>query len=155
MELPVRLPAVAIALTIAAFIGCGKSETSSGSASGALEKSPAVVESTTDSHPPFGVLDTPREGSTVPNRSWGTGWALDDSGIFQVTASADNGPAVPAKIGQPFPGVKESYPNLPDNDKAGFIFAVPDLPPGSHFMKLEILAKDGGRTVLTRSFNVQ
>ncbi len=91
----------------------------------------------------------------MPIKSWGTGWALDDSGIFQVTASADNGPAVPAKIGQPFPGVKESYPNSPDNDKAGFIFAVPDLPPGPHFLKVEILAKDGGRTVLTRSFNVK
>lgn len=151
MELRVRLTAVAIAMTIAALMGCRKSETSSSSGSAA----PVVVEKTPDSHPPFVVLDTPREGSTVPNKSWGTGWALDDSGIFQVTATADNGAVVPAKIGQPFPGVKEAYPTMPDSDKAGFIFGVPDLPPGPHTLKVEIVAKNGGTTVLTRTFNVQ
>jgi hypothetical protein len=155
MKPRVRLPVVAIAMTIASLMGCRKSETSSSSGAAAPVQPPAVVEKTPDRHPPFVVLDTPREGSTVPNKSWGTGWALDDSGIFQVTATGDNGAVVPAKIGQPFPGVKEAYPTMPDNDKAGFIFGVPDLPPGSHTLKVEVVAKDGGTTVLTRSFNVQ
>ena len=60
-----------------------------------------------------------------------------------------------AKTGQPFPGVKEAYPNLPDNDKAGFIFEVPDLPPGPHSIKVEVLAKDSGKILITRSFTVQ
>jgi len=154
MELRVRLPAVAIAMTIVALIGCRKSETSSSGGSAAPGQPPAAVESTPDSHPPLVVLDTPREGSAVPNKSWGTGWALDDSGIFQVTATADNGAVVPARIGLPFPGVKEAYPNMPDNDKAGFIFGVPDLPPGPHTLKVEIVAKDGGKVVLTRNFKI-
>lgn len=128
------------------WIGCQKTEST-----GTIE----TGRSAADAHPPFGILNTPGEGSAVPNKSWGTGWALDDSGIFQVTGTADNGAVSPAKIGQSFGGVKEAYPNMPDNDKAGFIFGVPDLPPGPHTLTVEIVAKDGGKVVLTRHFNVQ
>ena len=139
-------------LAIVAGAGCGKSE---------KPGPPPVAEVTSSApaagpgSPPIAILDTPREGATVANKSWGTGWALDDSGIFQVTATADNGAVAVAKTGQPFPGVKEAYPNVPDNDKAGFIFEVPDLPPGPHSLKVEILAKDSGKIVITRSFVVQ
>jgi len=150
MKLRSRLVAITIVMTAAGFPGCRNKETPGAGGSAA-----AVPQPTADPRPPFGVLDTPREGSTVANKSWGTGWALDDSGIFQVTATADNGAVAPAQIGQAFPGVKEAYPESPDNDRAGFIFALPDLPSGPHTLKVEILAKDGGRTVLTRSFNVQ
>jgi hypothetical protein len=115
----------------------------------------AVAVPTADPHLPFGILNTPEEGATVANKSWGTGWALDDSGILQVTAIAENGAASPARIGQPFPGVKEAYPNMTDNDKAGFIFGMPELPPGPHTLKIEIIAKDGGKVFLTRNFKMQ
>ena len=150
MELRVRVLAIVIGTALAVVMGCQKTETPSG---GGQPSSSATA--TSDSHPPFGILDTPREGATVANKSWGTGWALDDSGILQVTATAENGSSAPAKIGQAFPGVKEAYPNMTDNDKAGFIFGVPDLPPGPHTLKVEIVAKDGGKAVLTRNFVVQ
>jgi hypothetical protein len=137
-----------ILAVVAASGACGKSEKSG----------PAPVSEASsaapDSHPPIAALDNPKEGSTVSNKSWGTGWALDDSGIFQVTATADGGAPTPAQIGQAFPGVREAYPNLPDNEKAGFIFGLPDLPPGPHTLRVEVVAKDGGKVVLTRSFNV-
>ena len=150
MELRVRVLGFVIGTTLAVVVGCQKSETPSGGG-----QSSSSAAATTDSHPPIGILDTPREGATVANKSWGTGWALDDSGIAQVTATAENGAMSPAKIGQAFPGVKEAYPNMTDNDKAGFIFGVPDLPPGPHTLKVEIVAKDGGKAVLTRNFVVQ
>jgi hypothetical protein len=150
MELRVRVLGIVIGTVLAVSTGCQKSETPSGG-----EQPSASVAATSDSHQPFGILDTPREGATVANKSWGTGWALDDSGISQVTATADNGTAAPAKIGQAFPGVKEAYPNMPDNETAGFIFGVPDLPPGPHSLKVEIVAKDGGKVVLTRNFVVK
>lgn len=150
MELRVRVLVIVIGTALVVHTGCQKSETPAG---GGQPSASAV--STPDSHVPFGILDTPREGATVANKSWGTGWALDDSGIFQVTATADDGSVAPARIDQAFPGVKEAYPNMPDNDKAGFIFGVPDLPPGPHTLKVEIVAKDGGKVVLTRSFVVQ
>jgi len=128
--------------------GCQKSESPSpGSAS-----APAP---TVDAHPPVGILDTPREGSTVEGNSWGTGWALDDSGILQVTAKFDNGTVTVAKIGQAFPGVAAAYPNMADNDKAGFIFAVPALPAGAHSVTVEIIAKDGGKLELKRQFQLK
>ena len=39
--------------------------------------------------------------------------------------------------------------------KAGFIFGIPDLPPGPHTLTVEVVAKDGGKLVLTRRFTVQ
>jgi hypothetical protein len=143
-----------LTLTIlAAGSGCGKPE-KPGPAP-VTEVSSSTPAAPADAHPPIATLDTPREGSTVPNKSWGTGWALDDSGVFQVTATADNGAVAPAKLGQPFPGVKDAYPNLPDSDRAGFIFQVPELPPGPHSLRVEVVAKDGGKAVVTRNFNVQ
>jgi len=141
-----RLVVIIIVLA-AGFPGCRNKETpeAGGTAAG-------VPQPTADPHLPFGILNTPEEGATVPNKSWGTGWALDDSGILQVTAIAENGAASPARVGQPFPGVKEAYPNMTDNDKAGFIFGMPDLSPGPHTLKIEIIAKDGGKVVLTRNF---
>jgi hypothetical protein len=142
--------ACAVLLAGLVSVRCQKAENPS---SGDAEKSPAAAPA--NPSPPIAILDTPREGSTVPNKSWGTGWALDKSGISQVTATADNGAAVPAKIGQPFPGVKEAYPDAPDNDKAGFIFGIPDLPAGPHTLTVEVVAKNGGKVVLTRHFTVR
>jgi hypothetical protein len=134
---------------IATAGACGKSEKPGGEAA-----SPASAP-TPDPHPPIAILNAPGEDATVPNKSWGTGWALDDSGISAVTATVDGGAAVPARIGDPFPGVKEAHPEMPDNDKAGFIFGLPDLPAGPHTVTVEVVAKDGGKLVLTRRFTVQ
>jgi hypothetical protein len=140
----------ALVLLIAAAGACGKSEKP-----GAAETTASAPAATPDPHPPFGMFNTPGEGETVPNKTWCTGWALDDSGITQVTGTTDTGALAPAKIDQPFPGVKEAYPNIAGNETAGFIFQIPDLPPGPHSIKLEIVAKDGGRATITRNFKVQ
>ncbi|HYV42111.1 MAG TPA: hypothetical protein VEO02_10020 [Thermoanaerobaculia bacterium] len=152
MRLSSRLVSLAITVAVAGLAGCQKSEAPAG---GGTSTASAKQEPTPDAHPPFGILNTPEEGATVESKSWGTGWALDDSGILQATAIAENGAASPAKIGQAFPGVKEAYPNMRDNDTAGFIFGIPDLPPGPHTLKIEIIAKDGGKVVLTRNFNMK
>jgi hypothetical protein len=138
-----------LVLAIVAGSACGKSEKP------AAEATSAAPAPTPDPHPPIAILNTPGEGATVPNKSWGTGWALDDSGIASVTATTDGGAVAPARIGDPFPGVKEAHPEMPDNDKAGFIFGLPDLPPGPHTVTVEVVAKDGGKLVLTQRFTVQ
>lgn len=129
---------------------CQKSESPSPNAGAAA---PAAASS--DAHPPFGMLGSPLENVPVDSGGWGFGWALDDSGIASVNVSFDGGPAAPAKTGDPFPGVKEAYPNLPDNDKAGFIFAIPKLAPGPHSLTVTLAAKDGGQTVLHRQFQAK
>jgi hypothetical protein len=140
-------------LTIAsAGAGCGQAEKAGQAPASERSSAPAV---TRDPRPPLAMFDSPKEGETVSSKSWCTGWALDDSGIFQVTGTTDTGAVAPARLGFPFPGVKEAYPNMPENEKAGFMLQIPDLPPGPHSLKLEVVAKDGGRTVLTRSFNVK
>ena len=149
-----RLVPLGLVLTVAASAaGCGKTEKAGPPP--VTEVSSSAPAATPDPHPPIAMFNTPGDQEAVANRSWCTGWALDDSGIAQVTGTTENGVAVPAKIDQPFPGVKESYPNVPGNDKAGFILQIPDLPPGSHSIRVEIVAKDGGKTTLVRNFNVK
>src|SRR5437773_1635901 len=80
------------------------------SQSGAAATPEARTAGATEQHPPFGFIDTPREGDTVASGSPATGWALDDSGVARVEVSLDNGPAVRAELGQSFPGVQEAYP---------------------------------------------
>jgi hypothetical protein len=101
-------------------------------------------------HPPFGVIDVPRENDTVHSGAWGFGWALDDSGVAQVRVSFDDGPAVPTVIHQPHPGVREVHPSYPDSGAPGFGFAVPQLPPGPHTLKVILVGRDGGKTELQR-----
>ena len=106
-------------------------------------------------HPPFGVLDVPREDDTVAPGAWCYGWALDDSGIAEVRVSFDEGPDAPAAIHQPHPGVREAHPDYPENDAAGFGFAVPQLPRGPHTIKVIFVGRDGGTTELTRPINIR
>jgi hypothetical protein len=150
MKLGSKFLVFAVMVTVVALLGCQNKENAAAGGSAS-----AVPQPTADPHPPFGMFNTPGERETVPNKSWCTGWALDDSGISRVTGTTENGAVAPAKIDQPFPGVKEAYPNVPGNDTAGFMFQIPDLPPGPHSIKVEIVAKDGGTTFLVRSFNVQ
>jgi hypothetical protein len=142
-----------IAVTSLAVSACQKSENPGASASApAFSTAPGV---TTDPNPPFGLLDTPREGVPVEGGGWGYGWALDDSGVAAVSVSFDGGPAVPAKTGQAFGGVQQAYPNLPGSDRAGFIFAVPRLSSGPHTLTVRIVAKDGGSAELKRQIQIK
>lgn len=149
-----RLVSLGIVLTIAASAArCGKSEKAGPPP--VTEVSSSAPAATPDPHPPIATFNTPGDQEAVANKSWCTGWALDDSGIFQVTGTTDTGAIAPARIGMPFPGVKDAYPTMPENETAGFTFQIPDLPPGPHSIKLEVVAKDGGRIVLTRNFTVK
>ena len=145
-----RFLALCAVVMVVALAGCQNKENAAAGTSASSAPLP-----TADPHAPFGMFNTPGEGETVANKSWCTGWALDDSGISRVTGTTENGAAAPAKIDQPFPGVKEAHPNLPGNDTAGFILQIPDLPPGPHSIKVEIVAKDGGTAALTRNFVVK
>lgn len=147
------------AFSILASVGvlmaaCQKSE--SPQAAGAPPAAtPAAVAAAADLHPPFGILDVPRDKSIVEAGSFGYGWALDDSGISSVTVSVDGGTGIAAQIGRAFPGVKETYPNFPDNDKAGFLFGIPKAAPGAHTLTVVIASKDGGRTEISRQFQIK
>lgn len=145
--------------------GCQKSENASGATSAA---EPTVAPSTSaqaatgaaapvgdTSKPPFGFLDMPKEGATVAPASWAYGWALDDSGIATVTVASETGATSPVALGQPFPGVAQSYPGFPGSDKAGFGFPVPKLEPGIHTLTITVTAKDGGKTDIRRQIRVR
>jgi hypothetical protein len=106
-------------------------------------------------HPPFGVIDVPRENDTVTSGAWCFGWALDDSGVAEVRVSFDDGPGVPTVIHQPHPGVREVHPGYPDSAAPGFGFAVPRLGPGPHTLKVIFVGRDGGKTEAQRRIVVR
>jgi len=130
--------------------GCQKSETAG--AGGAAQPTAAA---TADLHPPFGFIDSPKENESVAGGTWGSGWALDESGIAKIEVSLDNAPATPAAAGQFFPGVKEAYPTYPNADKAGFGFNIPQVAAGPHLLVITVTANDGGKTELKRHIQVR
>jgi hypothetical protein len=142
--------------------GCQKSENAGGAAP-APETGSASTASTTmagaapgnASRPPFGFLDTPKEGATVAAGSWAFGWALDDSGIAQVTVVAETGATSPVARNQPFPGVAAAYPGLPNAERAGFGFQIPRVEPGIHTLTVTLIATDGGKTEIRRQIRIR
>ncbi|HKA35501.1 MAG TPA: hypothetical protein VKH43_01695 [Thermoanaerobaculia bacterium] len=139
---------LAAAMAAVLLAGCRKSETPEAAADTEAAKQARA-------RPPFGLIDTPKENEAIASGGEGTGWALDDSGIAKVEAGLDDGPRRPAKIGQPFPGVKEAYPTYPDSDKAGFTFTMPSVASGPHLLVVTITGKDGGKTDLRRHVQIR
>ncbi len=125
-------------------IACGQSE-SPGSAS---------VPAPTAAPPPIAFLDTPAENQTIAVGTFVSGWALDPSGIAEVSVTFDDGQKPFVKTGVDFPGVKAQYANYPDADKAGFIFVISKLNPGAHSLTVTVRAKSGGTAMIQRRFQV-
>ena len=145
-----------VSISVLVLTSCQKTESPGGTSAGtSTETAPGALAATPDLHPPFGILDSPKENEAVAAGAWAYGWALDESGVAEVLVRTEKGPAAPAAIGRPFPGVREAYPNYPDADKAGFIFAVSALVPGSHTLTVTIVAKDGGKTEIKRQIQIR
>ena len=140
-----------LVVALAPFLGCQRE----GNATGASQPSGTPVPVVTETQPPMAFLDTPAEGGVASAKTWVTGWALDASGIAQVTATADE--KVPSNVltGLQHPGVAEQHPGIPGNDHAGFAIEIPDLQKGSHTLIVTIAANSGGKTEIRRRFEVQ
>ncbi|MEP6993922.1 MAG: hypothetical protein ABI968_05320, partial [Acidobacteriota bacterium] len=108
----------------------------------------AVSES--DLSPPFGAIDVPAEFAPMAPGSGGAGWALDESGIAEIRVATEQGTAGTAWLGGRRPDIQKAYPDYADSGHAGFGFVVPVMPPGAHQIRLTIVGKDGGETVLRR-----
>ena len=145
--------------TAVLLTGCQRTEDSSAtppsSATGARVGTPATPP--VAAPPPFGVLHEPKEGETVSTgvHSWAYGWCLDQSGIAKVTVVAETGATSPVALAQPFPGVANIYPNLPNSDRAGFGFPIPALSPGMHTITVTFIAVNGGKTDIQRHIRVK
>ena len=149
MKSGVRALLLAVGLIGALLAGCRKSE--------APEAAAAESEAARQARarPPFGLIDTPKENDAIASGAEGSGWALDDSGIAKVEVGLDDAPRAAAKIGQPFPGVGEAYPNYPDSNRAGFTFTMPSVAAGPHLLVVTITGKDGGKTDLRRHVQIR
>jgi hypothetical protein len=103
--------------------------------------------------PPFAGIAFP---APVVAGAWHGGWALDDSGIAEVRIASEIGPAGSALLHMRHGGLAKNYPDFAEavDDKAGFGFPIPNLPPGSHTLTFTVIANDDGVTVLTRPITV-
>ncbi len=100
--------------------------------------------------PPFGYLEVPTEGQRVPPGFWAYGWALDDSGIESVRVTAESGGETFAKIGGEWPHLSDVHPGYDEPGNGAYGFPVPDLPPGPHTLRVVVVGRDGGETVVER-----
>lgn len=103
------------------------------SVTGAFNNSVSVVVSLGNPAPPFGAVDTPADNATVAGEVGVTGWALDDGGVARIEVSRDNVAGEPT--GRVFlgnatfvsgarPDVRAAYPQVQNNDTAGWGFMV-------------------------------
>ncbi len=154
---------VGVGVAAVLLSGCQKAEnpgTATGTVpaattAGAAATTTAAAPAGNASKPPFGFVDTPKEGATVAPSSWAFGWALDDSGIAQVTVTSETGVTSPVAMNQTFPGVAQTYPGFPNTERAGFGFPVPKVDPGLHTLTVTLIANDGGRTEIRRQIRVK
>jgi hypothetical protein len=104
--------------------------------------------------PPFASLEIP---DSVSAEQWQGGWALDDSGIAEIRIASELGPSGLARLRMRVPGMSTAYPDYPDaaDDRGGFGFPIPVLPPGPHTLTITVVAKDGGITILSRPIRVR
>ena len=121
-----------------------------------------VFQSGTTAAPPFGVVDTPVEGSTAAGSIAVTGWALDNVGVNQVQIYRDpvagEAAGVPVFIGIATfvagarPDVEAAYPDVPANNRAGwgYLLLTNMLPSGGNgTFRLLMFAQDtDGTTTL-------
>jgi hypothetical protein len=110
------------------------------------------VEDATLAPPIAGIVfDAP-----VSAGDWHGGWALDDSGVAEVRIASELGPAGSALLHMRHTGLAKNYPDFAEaaDDRAGFGFPIPNLPPGPHTLTFTVSANDGGVTVVTRPITV-
>jgi hypothetical protein len=134
----------AVLLLIVLAAACGRSESPS---SAAPSPAPAPKK-------PIGFLNTPAVNQAVASGTFVSGWALDESGIADVSVTFDDGQKPFVKTGVDFPGVKTQYSSYPDADKAGYIFAIPKMSPGPHSLTVTVKARSGGTMEIQRQFSV-
>jgi hypothetical protein len=153
MKLGWRALGCVVALAAATFSGCQREEKAGGAGAAGQASSPPAPAAVTQ--PPVGFLDGPDEGAVVHANAVVTGWALDDSGIAQVTVTIDGQNPMPAALGLPHPGVAAAYPGKSGNESAGFALEIPSLPKGPHSLTVAIQAKNGGKTEIRRQFLIE
>ena len=134
-------------------------------ASGSFNATAAVVVTLSPPAPPFGAVDTPADNSIVTGETGMTGWALDDAGVASVDIFRSPIAGEPqggllflgraALIRGARPDVQALFPNIPDNDNAGWGFMVlTNMLPnqGNGVFDLHAIATDrGGMTTLLGS----
>ena len=136
---------VTAVIAVAFASACSRSE-----APGSGSPGPSV----STAKPPFGFLSAPVENQAVAPGTFVSGWALDESGIAEVSVTFDDGQKPFVKTGVDFPGVRAQYPNYPDTEKAGYIFSIPKMSPGPHTLTVHVKARNGGTTEIQRHFQV-
>lgn len=122
-----------------------------------------VLEVYGDTAPPFGIFNTPVDGSTVQGSVPVTGWVLDDIGVENVKIyRANNGGLV--FIGDAVfvegarPDVELMYPDYPNNSRAGWGYMLltnflPDGGNGTYTLHAIAMDSEGNEVTLdTRTF---
>ncbi|HPA51408.1 MAG TPA: methyltransferase domain-containing protein [Thermoanaerobaculia bacterium] len=116
-------------------------------------KREAYAYDPSDTLPPFGYVDEPRNESTVSGSLEVGGWVLD--GIESVEIRLDGVRSLGrARLGLPRADVAELFPRYRDAAACGFGASVPTegLPPGSHTLQVIARDRDGFETDLCGNY---
>jgi hypothetical protein len=94
---------------------------------------------------PMGYLDAPKTGETVRATYNVVGWAIDESGIHDVSIYVDRNLAGAAMIGQNRPDLTSGFPKINDAAKGGFVYSwdTTKASPGQHELIVQARSNDG------------
>ena len=93
---------------------------------------------------PFGHVDTPTDGASVPSQVTLGGWAMDDHGIKQVRVYIDNHFADAAVDNTPRPDVTKVFPSYArGSDLHGWTMLISFDAPGRHAVLVQAVDSDG------------
>lgn len=90
-------------------------------------------------------MDAPKPGETIRGNYSITGWALDETGIRDVSIYIDRILVGTAKLGVSRPDLVANFSAFPDAETGGFeyVWNSAGLPPGPHELVVQARSKNG------------
>jgi hypothetical protein len=118
----------------------------------------AIIVVPADRLAPFGILETPANGTTMGLMGSGSGWALDNVGVVRVEALVDGQKVADATYGASRLDVAAVWGTFPNARNSGFSFTFDTtrLTNGSHTLSVRFIDAAENVTVLgQRTIHIQ
>ncbi len=128
------------------------------SAQQTVSRTLAIIVRPADRLAPFGVLETPDQGTTFTLTGSGSGWALDNVGITRIEVLVDGVKVADAVYGGARPDIEALWATFPNARTSGytFTFDATRLANGSHTLAVRLLDLAENATIIgQRTFSTQ
>jgi hypothetical protein len=120
------------------------------SAQQTAQRTLAIIIKPADKLAPFGVLETPDQGTTLAHEATGSGWALDNIGVARIEVLIDGQKVADAIYGLARPDVAVIWDAFPRARNSGFSFIwdTTKVPNGVRTLVLRVIDESENVTLI-------